>query len=318
MNKEELKSPLVSVIIPTYSRPTNLCRAIDSVLHQTYSNIEIIVVDDNGKGSEFQKRTEEILRDYINRNQIIYVTHETNKNGSAARNTGARLSHGEYIAFLDDDDEFTPEKIELQLERIINTSDDIGGCYCNTLFVGAFHNVKAKNKKEGNLQLDVLLMNANFNSSTLLIKRRSYQELNGFDETFQRHQDWEFLLRFFERYRILLVAPQCYLLIKRVSDECNNIPNPEKAIKYRAYYLRKFQYIIMNYPQHKDICKRQWMDVLILLTISGFSNQKYIKEVRTYIGSYGGMNIKDHIQIIRYKIRKKILSLKMSNKKTTF
>ena len=103
MNKSN--TPLVSVIIPTYKRPDYLDRAIDSVLNQTYNNIEIIVVDDNNPNTEGRERTEKIMRRYENNPHVIYIKHEYNKNGSAARNTGFKASHGVYLAFLDDDDQ---------------------------------------------------------------------------------------------------------------------------------------------------------------------------------------------------------------------
>ena len=100
----EIVKPLVSVIIPTYKRSKSLNRAIDSVLSQTYPNIEIIVVDDNGKGSKYQIETEKSLENYIKTDKIKYITHDVNRNGSAARNTGFKHSMGEYINFLDDGD----------------------------------------------------------------------------------------------------------------------------------------------------------------------------------------------------------------------
>ncbi len=78
---------LVSVIIPTYQRPENLIRAIESVLTQTYKTIEIIVVDDNGKGTEWQLTTEKLLKDYVVEGKIQYICHKESLNGSAARNT---------------------------------------------------------------------------------------------------------------------------------------------------------------------------------------------------------------------------------------
>lgn len=74
-----MNNKLVSVIIPSYSRPNNICRAIDSVLNQTYQPIEIIVVDDNGIGTDFQRQTEHVLSKYIRTNKIIYIKHDTNK-----------------------------------------------------------------------------------------------------------------------------------------------------------------------------------------------------------------------------------------------
>lgn len=70
---------MISVVIPTYARPTNLIRAIESVLNQTYSTIEIVVVDDNGLGTPYQEETERLLCDYILNNKIKYIIHEVNR-----------------------------------------------------------------------------------------------------------------------------------------------------------------------------------------------------------------------------------------------
>ena len=83
--------PLVSIVIPTYSRPLYLKRCIESVLNQTYSNIEIFVVDDNNPDTEFRRDTEKIMSEYLNHKNVTYLQHECNKNGSAARNTGWKM-----------------------------------------------------------------------------------------------------------------------------------------------------------------------------------------------------------------------------------
>ena len=97
---------LVSVIIPTFQRAKYIERAIDSVLNQTYKNFEIIVVDDNDQESEARKEMIKRMDKYSSDSRIIYIKHEKNKNGAAARNTGINVAKGEYITFLDDDDYF--------------------------------------------------------------------------------------------------------------------------------------------------------------------------------------------------------------------
>lgn len=110
--------PLISVIIPTYKRASFLARAINSVLEQTYPQVEIIVVDDNNPDSEFRAETEKIMGNYINVPSVQYVRHTQNCNGAAARNTGIECSRGMYICFLDDDDWYMPHKLEKQYQYL--------------------------------------------------------------------------------------------------------------------------------------------------------------------------------------------------------
>ena len=106
--------PLVTVIIPTYRRATLLARAIEHVRRQTYRNLEIIVVDDGSPDS-----TGDVVRtNAAQDSRIRYVRHERNKGLPAARNTGIRAATGEYIAFIDDDDEWRADKIERQLRAM--------------------------------------------------------------------------------------------------------------------------------------------------------------------------------------------------------
>ena len=107
--------PLVSVIIPTYNRPTYLRRCLESVLNQTYKNIEIFVVDDNNPETEARIETEKIMNEYVNGKNVTYLKHNFNKNGSAARNTGWKHSSGKYITFLDDDYEIDEKQKSVAL-----------------------------------------------------------------------------------------------------------------------------------------------------------------------------------------------------------
>lgn len=111
----------------------NLCRAVESVLSQTYSNIEIIVVDDKGIGTEYQIQTEQELAEYIASDTIQYIQHEVNKNGSAARNTGLQIAQGKYVNFLDDD-VMISNKISSQVE-ILEKNSCYDAAYCNSKIV---------------------------------------------------------------------------------------------------------------------------------------------------------------------------------------
>ena len=111
-----MKRPIVSIIIPTFNRAGMIHRAIESIKLQTFNDWELIVVDDASTDS-----TEEIIQTYMRDDQRIrYIKHEKNQGGSAARNSGIKNSKGSYIALLDDDDRWYPEKLRLQYDYLQN------------------------------------------------------------------------------------------------------------------------------------------------------------------------------------------------------
>ena len=115
----------VSVIVPTYKRNTFILRALKSIFIQDYPSIEIIVVDDNGKGTSDQISTYSILKEYIDANEIKYIVNDENVGGAIARNNGIKASSGDYITFLDDDDEYLPGKIKAQVDAIEKNGWDL-------------------------------------------------------------------------------------------------------------------------------------------------------------------------------------------------
>ena len=122
---------LVSIIIPSYKGSDKVEKAVKSVLSQTYKDVEVIVVDDNGLGTVEQEKTAKALAQFVKNSNFHYITHETNKNGSAARNTGAKNSNGEYLGFLDDDDEYLPCFVQMHIDAHKELGDDYALTYCS-------------------------------------------------------------------------------------------------------------------------------------------------------------------------------------------
>jgi len=187
---------LVTVIIPTFGRAEYIIRCLQSVQNQTYKNLEIIIVDDNGKDTPNQLSTYKKLQpELVSDNRIKYIVHEINQNGSAARNTGINNSNGKYICFLDDDDEFEKDKIEKQYNKLKQSPNFYGACYCG--------HKRIKNNKvlstytpleEGDILYPFLLHTIDVCSgSTLMIDKQILEDLKGFDVSFKRHQDYEFM-----------------------------------------------------------------------------------------------------------------------------
>lgn len=119
--------PKVSVIIPTYKRSGKfLKRAIDSVLNQTYLNYEVVIIDDNANDNvkDYRANVKKLMDEYKNPN-ILYKQNIENLGGSLARNEGIKIASGDFITFLDDDDEYLPEKINNQLKEMLKNNWDM-------------------------------------------------------------------------------------------------------------------------------------------------------------------------------------------------
>lgn len=113
---------MVSCIIPTYKRSDTLIRAVKSVINQSYKNLEIIIVDDNEPNDEYSLIVQERLK-AISDERIRYIQQKKHINGAAARNVGINAARGEFIAFLDDDDEWLPSKIEKQINKLMSNQE---------------------------------------------------------------------------------------------------------------------------------------------------------------------------------------------------
>ena len=233
------EKPLVSVVIPTYSRPTFLKRCIESVLNQTYTNIEIFVVDDNNPDTDARRQTEEVMLQYVNNTTVKYLQHEKNKNGSAARNTGWRCASGKYITYLDDDDEIASTKIEKQVECLEKLDSSWGACYTGYRLIKEHgHDQISSEKRSGNVYIDALMRTMFMGSGSNLFLRKSVvDEIDGYDESFQRNQDIEFMARALEHYKLAYVDE----ILLTIYQEGNRVERPFEQIDgYARHYLEKF------------------------------------------------------------------------------
>ena len=198
---------LVSAIITTYKRtPTMLERAINSVLNQTYKNIELIVVDDSPQTYEFKEDVKKFVES-LGAN-VRYISHKENLGACAARNTGFKNCKGEFVAFLDDDDEWFSEKIEKQLEVFKNKSD-VALVYCGHKTINDSNSqiTTAKTKFLSGYLYDKLIFDNYVGSTSFpLIKRDAFEKAGGFDTLMMSAQDYDLWLRIAKKYCIDFVA----------------------------------------------------------------------------------------------------------------
>ncbi len=241
-------SNLVSVIVPTHKGEEFIQRAVDSILSQTHKNIEVLVVDDNGRNTENQLKTQKEMEKYKDEPRVKYLVHEVNKNGSAARNTGIRASKGEYIAFLDDDDVFRPDNIEKHLALLTKLPDDYGLTYCG--FMNIIPGMKEEiihPSQEGDVLFDFLVRKMRVGTSLILMKREVIDHVKEWDESFRRHQDWEFLARVLQKYKMGRVDNVG--LVKYVTSR-HNAKQPDVFMKNRIHFLEKMKSIIEQFDKN--------------------------------------------------------------------
>lgn len=197
------KSPTVSVIIPTYNRAHLVGRSIQSVLNQTYQDFEIIVVDDASTDN-----TEEVVKSF-NDPRICYIRHKQNHGGSAARNTGIRTARGEYIAFLDSDDEWLPNKVAEQMRVFYGNQD------CGAVHTGLLHICKDEYNEackgcysKGWVLKDLLVANVVGGASSVVVKRERLKVAGLFDEKLPSCQDRDMPIQITKHYTFRrVVAP---------------------------------------------------------------------------------------------------------------
>lgn len=190
---------LISVILPTYNRADMLMKSVNSVLEQTYTDLELIIVDDASTDD-----TEELVRT-IKDGRVRYVRLDKNHGAGGARNEGVRLAKGEMIAFEDSDDVWHKDKLMKQMEYRNDHPQFpmIYTAYNKYLPDGIYRVPKddIRGELEGELMYWLLQRNT-IGAPTVLMEKEKFVELGGFDTAFRALEDWEFAIRFSKFYKI--------------------------------------------------------------------------------------------------------------------
>lgn len=198
MNQTPAENPLVSIIVRTKDRPKLLNRALKSIFEQTYRPIEVVLVNDGGCDLDIEE-IRGILRDV----SLNYLPLEKNMGRAHAGNVGIANAKGEYIGFLDDDDEFYPEHIETILPFLINNKNIYSGAYSDAEIV------ERQYDEDGNIQYEInkgVFKSLDFSREIMLFEnyipfmtcifhRYSIINVGGIDEFFEIFEDWDLLLR---------------------------------------------------------------------------------------------------------------------------
>ncbi|HKO97823.1 MAG TPA: glycosyltransferase [Pyrinomonadaceae bacterium] len=195
-------NPQVSVVLPTYNRAQTLERSIRSVLNQTFTDFELIIVDD---GSTDESNS--ILRKFADLTNVILAS-RPRRGCSAARNYGIRVARGRYVAFQDSDDEWMPDKLAKAVAALEQSDKDTGVFYSDMLIVrsdGSVTDFRAPQLKPGVLinedTRDYQVHSIGIQSA--VIKRECFESVGYFDEALPRLIDLEIFIRLSDKFRFV-------------------------------------------------------------------------------------------------------------------
>lgn len=220
------KQGFVSVVIPTKGRTEALVQAVHSVLEQDYQNKEIVVVDENSPQSEIARFVEDFISRLVKSGEPLrLLRHLRQRNAAAARNTGLFATHSEFVSFLDDDDIYLPGRLTRAIDVLKQSDRNVGGVYCGYLGWNSRANDSQRYPIDG---IPQRLLTLDFKShyictDTVTYRREALLSVNGYDESFRRHQDLELNVRIFMNWQIAVVPEALVQLNPLPPDNSNKL-----------------------------------------------------------------------------------------------
>lgn len=270
----ESNTPLVTAVITTHNRLDLLKKAVDSVLVQTYPNIECIVVSDNSTDG-----TDEYCQN-LGGIRFISIAAEESRGGNYARNVGIQHAKGKYVAFLDDDDLWHETKIEKQVAL---AQEKKSGCvYCQirsfNAQLGRYIDVSDRLCKEGDLSTSIF-QHYFTNTSCLLVERSLLDQIGGFDEDMPKWQEYDLMIRLAQLTPIHYVHERLMTYLnngidpQRISNQRDRLPRAVRRLRIKyARQIKKlrfsdrilFEDMIFNERFYSYRYCRQWWAYYLL------------------------------------------------------
>ena len=276
----------VSVVIPTYNRANTLLRSIDSVISQSYNDLELIIVDDASTDN-----TGSAVSSYDD-DRIEYIKLEENRGAPVARNKGSERATGDFIAFLDDDDGWKTNKINKQIERFRDLDEEYAIVYTGRekRRGGSITN-KYHPSKEGDIHERLLKSNI-IPSETPLIRKDVFIQVGGFDPSFKSKQDLDLWLRITKDHRVSLIDE---ILAFSYKDTKNRIgANPEALYQGQRKLIEKH---IDEFRRFPDILSHQYLKLGIHAANTGRN-----KEAKYYFKKSYNLNNKNIRSIVAHGV----------------
>lgn len=297
---------LVSVITPTYRRSEKLPRAIESILNQTYSNLELFVVNDNDPSDEYTEYVKEITAKYSSDPRFHLIIQDKHINGAVARNIAIKQSKGEFIAFLDDDDWWEPTKLDEQVRELNSLDQSWGGVSCKFTLYNQKGDIIGRTQKyeDGYIFRDVLSLYSDVATGTLLLRRSALDKAGYFDESLLRNQDIQLLARFTFNFKLKEVDK--FLHCVDVSDSQNRAVDEKRLIEIRKNLYVSVQDILDTLSKSDMQIINSMRDLEISYILIGHG--QYLKSIKYFLSIFKTPATLAHaIKLIKRKISLKII-----------
>lgn len=248
--------PRVSVILPAYNREDLAARAIDSVLAQSFTDFELIVVDDCSTDG-----TRAVLERYRGHPRVRLVLSDVNRGGGGARNLGIAEARADLIAFQDSDDVWLPHKLAAQVAAM-DAAPAAGLCYCGALYSAgrqSYYLPRALFERfEGDMSAQILTHNTT-STQTLMIRRAALDRAGHFDASFRRLQDWDLMIRVAQVTEFLFL-PEPLVVIFGTPGNISSVPVNDAV--FRSVMLEKYAALFAAHPdlraEHHYVIGRTW------------------------------------------------------------
>jgi len=305
--------PKVSVVIPTYNSAPYIAKTLESVFVQTYKDYEVIIVDDGSTDD-----TREVLKPFLHRIRYIY---QDNRGPAAARNMGIRLAEGEYIAFLDSDDRWLPEKLRLQVEHL-TSNPEVGLVYTDIGIIESGPRAVnyAKVRKHSGFVFWELLGTNFIPTTTVMVRRECFEKLGPLDESpiVQGAEDYDVWLRIARHYKI------GYIPIKLAEHRCRSDSHSRNIDrKYRSLLYvveRTFDNILNNVDKNVQRLRRRYLSNILFYYGYTHFDCGNLRQARKPLSSaikYRFLNLKAiGYYLVTFLGRREVLLLRRIKRKT--
>lgn len=268
---------LVSVVLPTYNRPERLRRAVRTVLSQTYDRVQLVVVDDHSE-TPARKTLSDVSFDQIE--SVVHVRHETNEGANAARNTGIEAADGEFIAFLDDDDLWEPEKLERQVSVLSRSGPDVGVVYTGRRYVdpdgNELHTETPNNR--GDVTKTILRGGSIAEFSAVMVRAAVVSKAGLPDERFPSWQDRDWYLRLSRHCNFEAIPEPLMIRQQGYDDQINKNYEAKKNVSY-PLFLEKHRSLAAEYGWRIE---RQFVASLSRMLARSAMRNRYYADARKF------------------------------------